>query len=114
MNDKIQQTKIDLVENNVQSGYQVEKHTMHAGLTIVLSFFLLFFCTSEIYASFFWNAATLLKLAGDDIASLKTVSGISHNSYLSLEPSPQFHNGYQVLSAASTYFFLNNELKEKN
>lgn len=92
MNDKIQQTKIDLVENNVQSGYQVEKHTMYAGLTIVLSFYLLFFYTSAIYASFFRNAGTILKLPGDDIATLKTVSGIPHNSYLGLEPSPQFYN----------------------
>jgi hypothetical protein len=53
-------------------------------------------------------------LAGDDIASLKTVSGNSHNSFLGLEPSPQFHNGYQVLIAANTFFFFNGELKEKN
>ena len=114
LNDEIQQTKIDLAENNVQTGYQVEKHIMYAGLTVVLSFYLLFFYASAIYASFFRNAGTILKLAGDDIASLKTVAGISHNSFLGLEPSPQFHNGYQVLSAANTYFFFNGQLKEKN
>ena len=87
---------------------------MYAGLTIVLSFYLLFFYASAIYASFFRNAGTILKLPGNDIATLKTVSGIPHNSYLDLEPSPQFYNWYQVLIATSTFFFLNGELKEKN
>ena len=114
LNDEIQQTKIDLAENNVQTGFQFEKHIMYAGLTIVLSFYLLFFYASAIYASFFRNAGTILKLAGDDIASLKTVSDIPHNSFLGLEPSPQFHNGYQVLSVANTFFLFNGKLKEKN
>ena len=80
LNDEIQQTKIDLAENNVQTGYQVEKHIMYAGLTVVLSFYLLFFYASAIYASFFRNAGTILKLAGDDIAlyldSIFDVKGI--------------------------------------
>jgi hypothetical protein len=80
LNDEIQQTKIDLAENNVQTGYQVEKHIMYAGLTIVLSFYLLFFYASAIYASFFRNAGTILKLAGDDITlyldSIFDVNGI--------------------------------------
>ena len=80
LNDEIQQTRIDLAENNVQTGYQPEKHIMYAGLTIVLSFYLLFFYASAIYASFFRNAGTILKVAGDDIAlyldSIFDVKGI--------------------------------------
>jgi hypothetical protein len=80
LNDEIQQTKIDLAENNVQTGYQPEKYFMYASLTIVLSFYLLFFYASAIYASFFRNAGTILKLAGDDIAlyldSIFDVKGI--------------------------------------
>jgi hypothetical protein len=80
LNDEIQQTRIDLAENKVQTGYQIEKHVMYAGLTIVLSFYLLFFYASAIYASFFRNAGTILKLAGDDIAlyldSIFDVKGI--------------------------------------
>ena len=67
LNDEIQQTKIDLAENNVQTGYQPEKYFMYAGLTIILSFYLLFFYASAIYASFFRNAGSILKLAGEDI-----------------------------------------------
>jgi hypothetical protein len=80
LNDEIQQTKIDLVDNKVQTGYQVEKYFMYLGLTIVLSFYLLFFYASAIYASFFRNASTLLQTAGDDITlylnSIFDVNGI--------------------------------------
>ncbi|WP_235890221.1 hypothetical protein [Flavobacterium gawalongense] len=80
LNDEIQQTKIDLAENAVQTGYQSEKYFMYAGLVIVLSFYLLFFYASAIYASFFRNAGSILKYAGDDIAlyldSIFDVKGI--------------------------------------
>lgn len=80
LNDEIQQTKIDLAENNVQTGYQPEKYFIYAGLTIALSFYLLFFYASAIYASFFRNAGTILKMAGDDIVlyldSIFDVKGI--------------------------------------
>jgi hypothetical protein len=80
LNDEIQQTRIDLAENRVETGYQAEKYYMYAGLTIVLSFYLLFFYASAIYASFFRNAGTMLKMAGDDIAlyldSIFDVNGI--------------------------------------
>ena len=53
---------------------------MYAGLTVLLSFYLLFFYASAIYASFFRNAGTILKMAGDDIAlyldSIFDVKGI--------------------------------------
>ena len=80
LNDEIQQTRIDLADNKVQTGYQAEKYFMYAGLTILLSFYLLFFYASAIYASFFRNAGTIIKTAGDDIAlyldSIFDVNGI--------------------------------------
>jgi hypothetical protein len=80
LNDEIQQTKIDLAENKVVTGYQAEKYFMYAALTVLLSFYLLFFYASAIYASFFRNAGTILKMAGDDIAlyldSIFDVKGI--------------------------------------
>jgi hypothetical protein len=68
INDEIQQTKIDLVENKIQTGYQPEKYYMYVTLTVLLSLYLLFFYASAIYASFFRNPSSILKLAGDDIA----------------------------------------------
>ncbi|HSD07667.1 hypothetical protein [Flavobacterium sp.] len=80
LNDEIQQTKIDLAENKIQTGYQPEKYFIYAGLTIILSFYLLFFYASAIYASFFRNAADLLNREGGDIAlqldSIFDVNGI--------------------------------------
>lgn len=80
LQDEIQQTKIDLAENTIQTGYQLEKYFMYAGLTIVLSFYLLFFYASAIYASFFRNAGSIIATAGDDIAlyldSIFDVKGI--------------------------------------
>lgn len=80
LNDEIKQTKIDLAENNIQTGYQPIKYVLYATLTIVLSFYLLFFYASSIYASFFRNAGSLLATAGDDIAlyldSIFDVNGI--------------------------------------
>jgi hypothetical protein len=80
LNDEIQQTKIDLAENKVETGYHSEKYIMYAGLTFLLSFYLLFFYASAIYASFFRNAGTILKMAGDDITlyldSIFDVKGI--------------------------------------
>jgi hypothetical protein len=49
LNDEIQQTRIDLAENYVQTRYQPEKYFMYAGLTIVLSFLFAFFlCLSNL------------------------------------------------------------------
>lgn len=80
LNDEIQQTKLDLEDNKIGTGYQPEKYFMYAGLTVLLSFYLLFFYASAIYASFFRNAGTILKTAGDDIAlyldSIFDVKGI--------------------------------------
>lgn len=80
LNDEIQQTRLDLEDNKIETGYQPEKYFMYAGLTVLLSFYLLFFYASAIYASFFRNAGTILKMAGDDIAlyldSIFDVKGI--------------------------------------
>lgn len=80
LQDEIQQTKIDLAEKTIQTGYQTEKYFMYAGLTFVLSFYLLFFYASAIYASFFRNAGSIIANAGDDIAlyldSIFDVNGI--------------------------------------
>lgn len=80
LNDEIQQTKIDLENDKVETGYHAEKYIMYTGLTVLLSFYLLFFYASVIYASFFRNAGTILKTAGDDIAlyldSIFDVKGI--------------------------------------
>lgn len=80
LNDEIQQTRLDLEDNKIETGYHPEKYFMYAGLTIVLSFYLLFFYASAIYASFFRNAGAILKMAGDDIAlyldSIFDVKGI--------------------------------------
>ena len=80
LNDEIQQTRIDLADNKVQTGYQAEKYFMYASLTVLLSFYLLFFYASAIYASFFRNAGTIIKTASDDIAlyldSIFDVNGI--------------------------------------
>jgi len=80
LTDEVQQTKIDLENNKIQSGYQIEKHIMYSVLTVLLSFYLLFFYASSIYASFFRNAGTLIKTAGDDIVlyldSIFDVKGI--------------------------------------
>lgn len=80
LTDEIQQTKIDLAEDKVATGYQSEKYFVYASLTILLSFYLLFFYASSIYAAFFRNAQSTLEMAGDDIAmyldSIFDVKGI--------------------------------------
>ncbi|MEI6679843.1 MAG: hypothetical protein WCL21_14610 [Mariniphaga sp.] len=80
LNDEIQQTKIDLADKKIETGYQPEKYFMYASLTILLSLYLLFFYASAIYASFFRNAGTIIKMAGDDIVlyldSIFDVKGI--------------------------------------
>ncbi|SNB23886.1 conserved membrane hypothetical protein [Flavobacterium psychrophilum] len=80
LNEEIQQTKIDLTENAILTGYQPVKYIMYCVLTVLLSIYLLLFYASSIYASFFRNASSLLATAGDDIAlyldSIFDVKGI--------------------------------------
>lgn len=70
LNDAIQQTKIDLNDKTIQTGYEPIKFYMYAALVIILAFYLLFFYASTIYAAFFRNPAVLIETAGTDISLL--------------------------------------------
>ena len=80
LNDEIQQTKIDLADKTLQTGYEPIKFVMYSALVIILSFYLLFFYASTIYAAFFRNNGSLIATAGGDIAlyldSIFDVKGI--------------------------------------
>ena len=80
LNDEIQQTKIDLADKTLQTGYEPIKFIMYSALVIILSFYLLFFYASTIYAAFFRNNGSLIRTAGGDIAlyldSIFDVKGI--------------------------------------
>lgn len=39
MNDEIQQTRLDLEDNKIESGYQVEKYIMYTSLTVLFERF---------------------------------------------------------------------------
>ncbi|WP_452228982.1 hypothetical protein [Lacinutrix sp. MEBiC02404] len=81
----IQQTKLDLAANKINTGYQSIKHYTYMTLVVLLSVYLILFYASAIYASFFRNASTLIELAGDDIAlyldSIFDIKGIFTPSY---------------------------------
>jgi hypothetical protein len=53
LNDEIQQTRIELAEKTLQTGYEPIKFIMYSALVILLSLYLLFFYASTIYAAFF-------------------------------------------------------------
>lgn len=80
LNDEIQQTKIDLADKTLQTGYEPIKFILYASLVVILSFYLLFFYASTIYAAFFRNNSSLLANAGGDISlyldSIFDVKGI--------------------------------------
>lgn len=80
LKEEIQQTKIDLADKTLQTGYEPIKFFMFSSLVVILSFYLVFFYASTIYAAFFRNASSLLATAGDDIAlyldSIFDVKGI--------------------------------------
>ena len=80
LNDEIQQTKIDLADKTLQTGYEPIKFIMYSTLVVILSFYLLFFYASTIYAAFFRNNGNLIATAGGDIAlyldSIFDVKGI--------------------------------------
>ncbi|WP_008636882.1 hypothetical protein [Bizionia argentinensis] len=82
---EIQQTKLDLEANKINTGYQAIKHYTYMTLVMLLSVYLILFYASAIYASFFRNASTLIELAGDDIAlyldSIFDIKGIFTPSY---------------------------------
>lgn len=80
LNDEIQQTRIDLADKTLQTGYEPIKFYMYGTLVLILSFYLLFFYASTIFAAFFRNNASLIATAGGDIAlyldSIFDVKGI--------------------------------------
>ena len=80
LNDEIQQTKIELADKTLQTGYEPIKFFLYSSLVIILSFYLLFFYASTIYAAFFRNNSSLLANAGGDISlyldSIFDVKGI--------------------------------------
>ncbi|RAR71487.1 coiled-coil domain-containing protein [Flavobacterium aciduliphilum] len=80
LNDEIQQTRIDLADKTLQTGYESIKFIMYSTLVVILSFYLLFFYASTIYAAFFRNKSSLIANAGGDISlyldSIFDVKGI--------------------------------------
>jgi hypothetical protein len=80
LNDEIQQTQIDLADKTIQTGYEPIKFIMYSSLVVILSFYLLFFYASTIYAAFFRNANSIIATSGKDIAlfldSIFDVKGI--------------------------------------
>ena len=80
LNDEIQQTRIDLADKTLQTGYEPIKFYMYGTLVLILSFYLLFFYASTIFAAFFRNNGSLIATAGGDIAlyldSIFDVKGI--------------------------------------
>jgi branched-subunit amino acid transport protein len=65
--EEIQQTKLDLEQNKINTGYSNTKYFTYVSLTFLLSIYLILFYASAIYASFFRNAASIIDTAGDDI-----------------------------------------------
>lgn len=82
---EIQQTKHNLAQNIINTGYQPIKLFTYTTLVILLSVYLILFYASVIYASFFRNAGSLIEIAGDDIAlyldSIFDIKGIFTFSY---------------------------------
>ena len=80
LNDEVQQTRIDLADKTLQTGYEPIKFYMYGTLVLILSFYLLFFYASTIFAAFFRNNGSLIATAGGDIAlyldSIFDVKGI--------------------------------------
>jgi hypothetical protein len=70
LNDEIQQTKIDLIDNKVLTGYESIRFFSYACLTILLTLYLIFFYSSSIYSSFFRNPESMIKNGGSDIVML--------------------------------------------
>jgi hypothetical protein len=67
---EIQQVKIDLANNKLETGYQSIRFWAYTILTILLTAYLIFFYASSIYSAFFRNPQSLIANAGNDIAML--------------------------------------------
>lgn len=64
----IMQVENDLDNEMLETGYQRTNHYMYTGITVLLSFYLLFFYASVIYSAFFRSAGLLIETSGDDLA----------------------------------------------
>lgn len=67
---EIQQVKIDLVNNKIETGYQPIRFWSYTILTVLLTAYLIFFYASSINSAFFRNPQSLIANAGNDIAML--------------------------------------------
>ena len=67
---EIQQVKIDLANNKIETGYQSIRFWTYTILTVLLTAYLIFFYASSIYSAFFRNPQSLIANAGNDIAML--------------------------------------------
>ena len=67
---EIQQVKIDLVNNKIETGYQSIRFWTYTILTVLLTAYLIFFYASSINSAFFRNPQSLIANAGNDIAML--------------------------------------------
>lgn len=67
LRNDIQQTRLDLEQNKINTGYSGIRFFTYTFLVVVLSIYLLLFYASAIYASFFRNAGSIIETAGDDI-----------------------------------------------
>jgi len=85
LSNSITQVQNDLDNEMLETGYQSTNYYLYTGLTIFLSFYLLFFYASAIYSAFFRSAGLLIETSGDDLAmvigSIFDMKGI-------LNPSP--------------------------
>jgi hypothetical protein len=90
LNEEIQQTQLDLIDNKVHTGYQPEKYFMWVAFTALLSLYLLFFYSSTIYSCFFRNPIDILKNGGSDISlaleSIFDIKGIFTPSIVLIVP----------------------------
>lgn len=68
LSNSITQVQNDLDNEMLETGYQSTNYYLYTGLTIFLSFYLLFFYASAIYSAFFRSAGLLIETSGDDLA----------------------------------------------
>ena len=70
LNEEIQQTRLDLEDNKIATGYEPIRFWTYVCLTFFLTLYLIFFYASSIYSAFFRNPESMFKNAGSDIAML--------------------------------------------
>ena len=70
LNDEIQQTRIELADKSLHTGYESIRYWSYVSLTILLTAYLIFFYSSSIYSAFFRNSESMIANAGSDITML--------------------------------------------